>query len=47
MDCIAEGIETEAQRRTLSDLGCRFGQGYLWQRPMPEIVAGTWSRAGG
>jgi diguanylate cyclase (GGDEF)-like protein/PAS domain S-box-containing protein len=32
---IAEGIETEAQRGTLEQLGCRFGQGYLLGRPMP------------
>ena len=30
---IAEGIETEAQRQTLLDLGCDYGQGYLLGRP--------------
>jgi len=32
---IAEGIETEEQLRLLTELGCDFGQGYLWSRPLP------------
>lgn len=32
---IAEGVETEAQRDTLSGLGCRNYQGYLFSRPVP------------
>lgn len=32
---IAEGIETEAQAALLVKLGCCFGQGYLFGRPMP------------
>jgi EAL domain-containing protein (putative c-di-GMP-specific phosphodiesterase class I) len=34
-DCvlIAEGIETEAERRTLRQLGVTFGQGYLFGHP--------------
>ncbi|MEX0832640.1 MAG: EAL domain-containing protein [Actinomycetota bacterium] len=38
---LAEGIETENQRRFLTDLGCRLGQGYLFSRPVPaeEIVS--------
>lgn len=31
---IAEGIETEGQRRLLLAAGCDFGQGYLFGRPM-------------
>ncbi len=31
----AEGIETEEQRRVLAGLGCQFGQGYLFSRPVP------------
>jgi EAL domain-containing protein (putative c-di-GMP-specific phosphodiesterase class I) len=34
MDVVAEGIETCAQYRLLRHLGCRFGQGYLFARPM-------------
>jgi diguanylate cyclase (GGDEF)-like protein/PAS domain S-box-containing protein len=33
---IAEGIETELQDGVLRDLGCRFGQGYLYSRPVAE-----------
>ncbi len=32
---VAEGIETEAQRQVLRDLGCQLGQGFLFSRPMP------------
>ena len=35
MDCVAEGIETEEQRDALSEMGCRFGQGFLFGRPVP------------
>lgn len=35
MTVIAEGVETEAQRRFLVDNGCRRFQGYLLGRPMP------------
>ncbi len=35
----AEGIETSAQLRTLQELGCSIGQGYLMSRPMlPEAL---------
>ena len=34
MDVVAEGIETNEQYRLLRQLGCRFGQGYLFARPM-------------
>jgi EAL domain-containing protein (putative c-di-GMP-specific phosphodiesterase class I) len=34
MSVVAEGIETEEQRRVLIELGCRQGQGYLFARPM-------------
>jgi EAL domain-containing protein (putative c-di-GMP-specific phosphodiesterase class I) len=32
---VAEGIETVAQLQALIDLGCRYGQGYLFARPQP------------
>ncbi|MFD2173728.1 putative bifunctional diguanylate cyclase/phosphodiesterase [Rhodobacter lacus] len=31
---VAEGVETEAQRKILLDLGVDAGQGYLWSRPI-------------
>jgi EAL domain-containing protein (putative c-di-GMP-specific phosphodiesterase class I) len=34
MDVVAEGIETCEQYRLLQQLGCRFGQGFLFARPM-------------
>jgi EAL domain-containing protein (putative c-di-GMP-specific phosphodiesterase class I) len=35
LQVLAEGIETEAQRRFLHGLGCDLGQGWLFARPMP------------
>ena len=35
----AEGVETDAQWRTLVDLGCDRGQGYLFARPMDAAAA--------
>jgi EAL domain-containing protein (putative c-di-GMP-specific phosphodiesterase class I) len=35
LEVVAEGIETEAQRSRLAELGCRLGQGYLFARPQP------------
>jgi EAL domain-containing protein (putative c-di-GMP-specific phosphodiesterase class I) len=38
---IAEGVETETERRALRRLGVSFGQGYLLGRPAPaEVLAG-------
>jgi len=40
MSTIAEGVETEAQRRFLRQQGCQQIQGYLLGRPMPaEAIA--------
>lgn len=33
---VAEGVETESQRRVLQEIGCDEMQGYLLGRPMPE-----------
>jgi diguanylate cyclase (GGDEF)-like protein len=35
LEIVAEGIETVEQRDLLRQLGCRFGQGYLFSRPVP------------
>ena len=37
---VAEGIETDIQRRRLIELGCDLGQGYLFSRPVPARDAG-------
>jgi diguanylate cyclase (GGDEF)-like protein/PAS domain S-box-containing protein len=35
IQCLAEGIETEAQLKFLRDHGCQIGQGYLYSKPLP------------
>jgi diguanylate cyclase (GGDEF)-like protein len=35
LEPLAEGVETEQQRRFLVDHGCRYGQGFLFSRPLP------------
>lgn len=35
LDVIAEGVETQAQRQFLADIGCLAFQGYLLSRPLP------------
>ncbi|MFG3706856.1 putative bifunctional diguanylate cyclase/phosphodiesterase [Micromonospora sp. NPDC047670] len=35
LDVVAEGVESEPQRRALWELGCTAGQGHLFARPMP------------
>jgi diguanylate cyclase (GGDEF)-like protein len=34
LDTVAEGIETIAQLEKLRSMGCQFGQGYLFSRPL-------------
>jgi EAL domain-containing protein (putative c-di-GMP-specific phosphodiesterase class I) len=39
MDVVAEGIETQEQFALLREIGCRFGQGFLFSRPVtPETI---------
>jgi EAL domain-containing protein (putative c-di-GMP-specific phosphodiesterase class I) len=40
MVTVAEGIERESQAQLLRQLGCRYGQGYLFDQPLgPDDVA--------
>lgn len=39
MKVIAEGIETEAQRNLLVEIGCTYGQGYWFSRPITADAA--------
>lgn len=39
MRTTAEGVETADQARLLSALGCDFGQGFLFARPMDSVAA--------
>jgi diguanylate cyclase (GGDEF)-like protein len=39
MDVIAEGIETKAQQTKLEALGCEYGQGYLFSKPLDSESA--------
>jgi EAL domain-containing protein (putative c-di-GMP-specific phosphodiesterase class I)/CheY-like chemotaxis protein len=41
---IAEGIETQAERDVLVDLGIQLGQGFLLGRPVPAIDPGSRAR---
>jgi diguanylate cyclase (GGDEF)-like protein len=39
LEVIAEGIETEGQNEQLKALGCEYGQGYLFSRPVAAAAA--------
>jgi diguanylate cyclase (GGDEF)-like protein len=41
-EVIAEGIESEAQRRQLAKLKCEIGQGFLFSRPLQGPAFGEW-----
>jgi diguanylate cyclase (GGDEF)-like protein/PAS domain S-box-containing protein len=43
---VAEGIETQRHLAMLQDLGCAYGQGYLWSAPVPPAQALHWTRRG-
>jgi EAL domain-containing protein (putative c-di-GMP-specific phosphodiesterase class I) len=43
---VAEGVETRRQLQVLKTLGCSFGQGYLFGRPMTHTQLEPLLRAG-
>jgi diguanylate cyclase (GGDEF)-like protein/PAS domain S-box-containing protein len=47
LEPLAEGIETEEQRRFLLAHGCELGQGFLFSRPVPAGEIEALYRAGG
>ncbi len=40
LDVVAEGVETPRQLVQLRNLGCQYGQGYLFSRPLTAQAAG-------
>ena len=39
---VGEGVETAAQRDALRAVGCTYGQGYLFARPLPPEELAVW-----
>ncbi|HBL25493.1 MAG TPA: hypothetical protein DD490_01520, partial [Acidobacteria bacterium] len=51
MEVIAEGIQTAAQVKTILSLGCEYGQGFLFSKPLPateldQLLAPALNRPG-
>ena len=42
MEVVAEGVETLSQLAQLRKLNCRYGQGYLFSRPVDAESVSTW-----
>ncbi|TXI46451.1 EAL domain-containing response regulator [Methylophilus sp.] len=42
LETIAEGVENTLAAIGLRELGCRYGQGYYFARPMDQATATTW-----
>jgi diguanylate cyclase (GGDEF)-like protein/PAS domain S-box-containing protein len=45
LDVVAEGIETETHAKLLRGFGARYGQGFLYAKPMPRDEWRTWLAA--
>lgn len=35
LELLAEGVENERQLNVLKSIGCQYGQGYYWSKPLP------------
>lgn len=46
MTVVAEGIENEVQLAAMREIGCGYGQGFLFSRPLPADQAAAWLRKG-
>ncbi|RBA24067.1 two-component system response regulator [Herminiimonas fonticola] len=44
LDIIAEGVEDERQAKILTELGCPYGQGYLFSKPLTSDALHDWLR---
>ncbi|MCY1549756.1 EAL domain protein [compost metagenome] len=42
LECVAEGIESQAQLDILREHGCSLGQGYHFSRPLREADFLSW-----
>ncbi|SQG00437.1 diguanylate cyclase/phosphodiesterase [Paucimonas lemoignei] len=42
LECIVEGVETDAELNALKSLGCARAQGYLFSRPIPSKEIEPW-----
>ena len=40
---VAEGVETLMESELVKQIGCRFGQGFFWQRPVPAQQFFEWT----
>jgi EAL domain-containing protein (putative c-di-GMP-specific phosphodiesterase class I) len=47
LQAVAEGVEDEATAALLASMGCGFGQGYHFAKPMPLAAVNNWARAFG
>ena len=42
LDVIGEGVETKSQRQVLEQMGCKFGQGWLFSKALPPDQIPAW-----